>query len=408
MTKLLQINVAINYGSTGKIAEQIGALVMERGWESYIAHGRYINSSRSHSIQVGDKTGWIFHAIMTRLFDRHGLFSTRATRRLVKQIEEIKPDIIHLHNIHGYYINYKVLFNYLRKANIPVVWTLHDCWPMTGHCAHFVYAKCQKWKRGCFDCPEQKSYPKSKFFDRSRRNYIEKRAIFNSVKNLTIVPVSKWLGSIVKESFLKERDVEVIYNGVDVNTFKPIADNDIRERYGIPSHKKIILGAATAWSPNKGFDDFVKLYDILPKEEIQIVLIGLTQYHKNQLPEGVIGLYRTEDVEELAKWYSVADVFANLSKAETFGLTTAEALASGTPAIVYNNTASPELVTSEVGQVVDNDNIEAVAQAVEALCAEDREAMRSRCREYALARFDKEDSYRKYIELYEKLINKTK
>ena len=406
--KLLQINITVNVGSTGRIAEQIGLAVMERGGESYIVHGIGATLSQSQVITIASRWNYRLHRNLSKWTDMQGRFSTLVTMRLVRKIKKIAPDVVHLHNLHGSYINYKVLFNYLRKANIPVVWTLHDCWPMTGHCAHFVYAKCQKWKRGCFDCPEQKSYPKSKFFDRSRRNYIEKRAIFNSVKNLTIVPVSKWLGSIVKESFLKERDVEVIYNGVDVNTFKPIADNDIRERYGIPSHKKIILGAATAWSPNKGFDDFVKLYDILPKEEYQIVLIGLTQYHKNQLPEGVIGLYRTEDVEELAKWYSVADVFANLSKAETFGLTTAEALASGTPAIVYNNTASPELVTSEVGQVVDNDNIEAVAQAVEALCAEDREAMRSRCREYALARFDKEDSYRKYIELYEKLINKTK
>lgn len=406
--KLLQINTTANWGSTGRIAEQIGLVVMQKGGESFIAYGVGDAPSQSSLIRVSSKTDYRRHRILSKWTDMQGRFSTLATKRFVEQIKQMAPDIVHLHNLHGNYINYKVLFHYLSKANIPVVWTLHDCWPMTGHCAHFVYAKCDKWKTGCYSCPERKSYPKSKIFDRSRKNYIEKREIFNSVKNLTIIPVSKWLEGIVKESFLKGCNVETIYNGIDINTFKPIADNDIRERYGIPAHKRIVLGVATAWSVQKGFKDFITLYNLLPHEEYQIVMIGLTQYHINKLPEGIIGLPRTESVDALAQWYSAADVFANLSSAETFGLTTAEALASGTPAVVYNNTASPELVIPSIGRVVENESVEAAVQAIEELCAEDREAMRERCREYAVAHFDKEDCYLKYIDLYEKLIDKTK
>ena len=402
--KLLSINTTANIGSTGRIAEQIGVAVMERGGESYLAYGVSSANSKSTLISVVSKREYRLHRALSKYTDMQGRFSTIPTLRLVKKIEQIAPDIIHLHNLHGNYINYKVLFDYLRKSDIPVVWTFHDCWPMTGHCPHFVYVGCDKWKTGCYDCPRQKEYPKSKFFDRSRKNYIEKRDIFTSVKKLTIVPVSKWLGSIVRESFLGECKVEVIYNGVDVNIFRPIADNNIRERYNIPSNKKIILGVATAWSERKGLNDFIELYDLLPKREgYQIVLVGLSPTQQKALPSGIIGVSRTENVEELAQWYSTADVFVNLSYAETFGLTTAEALASGTPAIVYNNTASPELITTEVGRVVENGGVEAVSLAVKELCAENREELRNHCRKYAVEHFDKHKCFERYLKLYEKL-----
>lgn len=406
MPKLLQINVAINYGSTGKIAEQIGLLVMQQGWDSYIAHGRYINHSRSHSIQVGHRLDWISHAIMTRLFDRHGLFSTRATRKLVKQIEDIKPDIIHLHNIHGYYINHKILFEYLRKINIPIVWTLHDCWTITGHCTHFEYAKCNRWKTTCHDCPEKKSYPSSFLIDRSRKNYIEKRELFTSVNNMTIVPVSNWLGNIVKESFLDKYNVEVIHNGIDLSTFRSLS-SDIKERYGI-SNKRLVLGVASPWGPRKGLKDFFELYRHISSEKYQIVLIGLSEDQIKRLPNGIIGLTRTESVEELAQWYSAADVFVNPTYEDTYPTTNLEAISCGTPVATYKTGGSPESITSETGRVVDKGNIAGLAKAIESLCAEDREPLRKRCREYAEAYFDKKECFEKYLELYEKLIDKTK
>ena len=404
MPTILQINVAINYGSTGKIAEQIGLLVMQRGWESYIAHGRYINPSESKSIQVGNMLVWSYHALMTRITDRHGLFSTCATKKLIKQIQEIKPDIIHLHNIHGYYINHKILFEYLQNANVPVVWTFHDCWSMTGHCTHFEYAKCDLWKTGCCDCPEKKSYPTSLLFDRSRRNYIEKRELFTSVKNMTIVPVSNWLGNIVNESFLSKYDVQVIHNGIDISKFQPLQSN-IKEQYGI-SDKNVVLGVASPWGRRKGLEDFTKLYSYLSNDKYQIVLIGLSEDQIKQLPNGIIGLTRTESVEELAKWYSAADVFVNPTYEDTYPTTNLESISCGTPVVTYKTGGSPESITPYTGRVVEQGDLESVVEAIEELCAKDRDEMRERCRDYAEAHFNKRDCFRKYLDLYEEIIQK--
>lgn len=398
MPKLLQINVAINYGSTGKIAEQVGSLVMQWGWDSYIVHGRYINTSKSKAIKVGGILDWFFHALMTRLTDKHGLFSRLATKRLIRKIQKISPDIIHLHNIHGYYINYKILFEYLRKTNIPIVWTLHDCWTMTGHCTHFEFAKCDRWKTGCFDCPEKMSYPTSLLFDRSCKNYIEKRELFTSVKNMTIVPVSNWLGGIVKESFLKDYEVNVIHNGVDIQKFQP-TQSDIREEYSI-FDKKIILGVASPWGRRKGLTDFFELGQYISSEKYQIVLIGLSENQIKQLPNGIIGLTRTESVEALAKWYSVADVFVNPTYEDTYPTTNLEAISCGTPLITYRTGGSPESVTLQTGRVVERGNVEGIAKAIESLCAEDRNEVRKLCRDYAVANFDQKECFKKYIDLY--------
>ena len=408
--KVLQINTTANVGSTGRIVEHIGLAVMEIGGESYIGYGVGVNktsntnNSKSKVIRISSRTNYNNHRNLSKLTDMQGRFSTLSTKRFIREIERIAPDIIHLHNLHGNYINYKVLFEYLRSKNIPIVWTLHDCWAMTGHCVHFVYAGCDRWKSGCHDCPERKSYPKSLFFDRSRKNYIEKRELFTSVKNLTIVPVSQWLEGVVKESYFKDCRIEMIYNGIDTKTFAPVSDNELRVKHNIPSDKRIVLGVATSWNKQKGLYDILKLYDTLPREKYQIVLVGLTPQHLSQLPDGIIGLPRTESVMELARWYSTADVFINLSYAETFGLTTAEALASGTPAVVYNNTANPELITSATGRIVENGNIEAVVQSIDELCSKDRALLREHCREHAVLHFDRDNSYKQYIALYESLI----
>lgn len=401
MPKLLQINVTANRGSTGRIAEQIGEQVIAAGWESYVAYGRDCGVSNSNIIKIGSKRSTLWHALMTRITDKHGLYSKISTKRLVRRIEEINPDIIHLHNIHGYYVNYKILFDYLRKANIPVVWTLHDCWTMTGHCTHFEYAKCDRWKAGCCDCPEKKSYPSSLLIDRSRKNYIEKRRLFTSVKNMTIVPVSNWLEGIVKESFLGKYNVEVIRNGTDISTFRPLS-NDIKERYGIPD-KNVVLGVASPWGFRKGLEDFFELHRHISGDEYQIVLIGLSEDQIKQLPKGIIGLTRTESVEELAQWYSVADVFVNPTYEDTYPTTNLEAISCGTPVVTYRTGGSPESVTASTGRVVEKGDIAGLAKAIESLCREDRNETRRVCREYAEAHFDKQQCFEKYIELYEKL-----
>ena len=402
--KLLQINVVANWGSTGRIAEQIGEEAMKRGWESYVAYGRWKKPSKSKLIKIGASWETGIHYLLTKYTDRHGLFSSWATLRFIHKIKQIKPDVVHLHNIHGYYINYRILFKYLQKANIPVVWTLHDCWSMTGHCAHFVGADCQKWQTQCYDCPLTRTYPRAKC-DNSYKNYRLKRKMFTSLGDkLHLASVSKWLNSVVDKSFFAGSGVQqhVIYNGIDSSTFAPqtgISKSDL----GLPN-KHILLAVATSWSQSKGLFDLLKLADMLP-EKYQIVLIGLPQEWIETLPKSVIARPRTDSVEELVNYYSVADVVLNLSRAETFGLTTVEGLACGTPSVVYNTTASPELITPQTGRIVEQGDLEGVVKAVEELCGEDREAIRKRCRDYAVAHFDKNDSYRRYIELYEKLTN---
>ena len=261
--KLLQINAALNRGSTGRIAEQIASLARGRGWDTYMIHGaRYVNRSDMQTLQTVTSLGEKVHAVKSMLFDAHGLGSTLATKRIVREIEGINPDIIHLHNIHGYYLNYKVLFGYLRTVDIPVVWTLHDCWTMTGHCAHFDVIGCERWKTECYNCPLKRDYPKSLLLERSKRNYNLKKQLFTSVKNMTIVPVSRWLGEIVKESYLGCYPCNVINNGVDIQLFSPI-ENNLRTQLNI-GDRTVLLGVATAWKDDKGLQEFILRYIFNP------------------------------------------------------------------------------------------------------------------------------------------------
>ena len=397
--KLLQINSVANIGSTGRIAEQIGQAAMKAGWESYIAYGREAGQSQSHLIKIGSQLDVMWHGVVTRLFDRHGLASKRATKKFVSQIKEIQPDIIHLHNIHGYYLNYEILFEYLSKADIPVVWTFHDCWAMTGHCSHFVKIGCFRWKNKCNDCPLLQDYPKS-FFDGAERNYSRKRNSFD-IEKLNIVSVSKWLNSVVEESYLSKIDKYIIYNGVDIDLFKSVKSN-IKKDIGLED-KKVLLGVATAWSESKGLDDYYKLSKRLP-EEYQIILIGVKRNQIKKLPKEIIGIERTNNIDELVQYYSAADVVMNLSYAETFGLTTVEGFACGTPSIVYDTTASPELITENTGIVVPLGDISAVKDAVEEICRNGKEYYSRFCRERALTHFNKEDKFKEYIELYKKIL----
>jgi len=402
--KLLQINSVVNSGSTGRIAEEIGQIAIAAGWESYIAYGRHARTSQSELIKIGSDWDIRMHGLQTRLFDKHGLASIAATREFVKQIKKIKPDIIHLHNIHGYYINIEILFRYLKDANIPVVWTFHDCWPMTGHCAYFTFVECEKWKTQCFSCPQKKDYPGSFFLDRSKQNYTQKRKLFTSVNNITIVPVSNWLGEIVKQSYLKDYPIRVINNGIDVNVFSPQRGDGIRLKYGL-ADKFILLGVATAWGRRKGLHDFIELSKTLKDDEI-IVLVGLKEDQIKILPENIIGITRTESTQELAEFYSSADVVMNISYEETFGLTTVEGFACGTPGIVYNTTASPELVDDSTGLIVDPGDIKGLVKAISQIKEKGKQSYSEACVKRAHRLYRKEDRYREYIELYEELLNK--
>ncbi len=404
MKKLLQINASVNSGAPGRIAEQIGQTAISVGWKSYIAYGRNGRPSQSELIKIGSDWDIRMHGLQTRLFDRHGLASTAATREFVEQIKKIKPDIIHLHNIHGYYINIEILFRYLKDANIPVVWTLHDCWPITGHCALFTFVECDKWKTQCFSCPQKKGYPGSYFLDRSKQNYTQKRKLFTSVNDMTIVPVSNWLADIVKQSYLKDYPIRVINNGIDVNVFSPQSRDGIRLKYGL-ADKFILLGVATEWGRRKGLHDFIELSKILKDDEI-IVLVGLKEDQIKILPENIMGITRTESTQELAEFYSSADVFVNPTWEDNFPTTNLEALACGTPVITYETGGSPEAIDELTGIVVEQGNIHKLTEAINHIKLKGKQSYSEACVKRAHRLYRKEDRYREYIELYEELLNK--
>ncbi len=404
MPTLLQINFVVNSGSTGRITEQLGTYVQGQGWDSYIAYGRNERPSESKKIKIGSPLISFVHAVGSILLDAQGLFSVCATKRLIREIERIRPDVIHLHNLHGDYLNYRILFAFLAQQNIPVVWTFHDCWPMTGHCTYFEYVGCMRWQTGCYACPQLRMYPRSIGLDRSKANYQAKKAAFTSVSNLTVVAVSDWLKGLVQQSFLKEKAICRIYNGLDTAVFRPhvAPREEIAQKYGIRG-SFWVLGVASIWSGRKGLEDILALSERVDADT-QFILVGVSEKQLRTLPANVIGVRRTEDTEALAALYAAADVFLNPSAEETFGLTTAESISCGTPVIVCNATASPELVTPETGFIVEPHDLEAMHEALQTVRKKGTSSYEQACRAYALNHFKKEDMLQAYYRLYESLL----
>lgn len=399
MYKLLQINTVVNSGSVGRIAEQLGSTMINQGWESYIAYGRGIGQSRSNILRIGKSSDIIIHGAVTRLLDRHGLGSATATRKFIKDIERLSPDIIHLHNIHGYYINYPVLFDFLKHYGAPVVWTLHDCWAFTGHCSHFTAAGCYKWRSQCGACRQKRLYPESFLLDRSSDNYNDKKQSFQGCDNLHIVVVSDWLGSMVKQSFLADYPMHRIYNGVDLDIFKPVR---LKQYSSAP--RPYVLGIANVWSKSKGLEDFIRLRKILA-DNIAIVLIGLSKRQIRELPDGIIGIPRTESIHELAGFYNGASVYINTSIEETLGMTSIEAQACGTPAIVYNSTACPETVSTSTGFIIAPHDMNAVNEAIKQVVSNPKLITENQCRHFVASKFDNVRALNEYSTLYYKLLN---
>lgn len=394
--KILQINIFGNL-STGRIMVDLAKTISDAGYEAICAFARNEIEDDVDHIRIGSKFNVYADGIKTRLTDRAGFFSKRATVKLIDRIKKENPDIVHLHNLHGYYINIEVLFNFLQDYGKPVVWTLHDCWAYTGHCCYYSDAKCDKWVTGCNNCHQIKTYPAS-FVDQSARNYRDKKRLFTGISNLTLVTVSKWLESEVKKSFLNNTNITTIYNGVDLDIFKP-TKGEIIQKYGLPN-KRIVLGVASTWSERKGLLDFLKLAEKLSDDFI-IVLLGISEKQKKNLPTGICALSRTNSLQELVELYSAADVYFNASVEETFGLPTVEALACGTPVIVYNKTAVPEVVSEECGYVVKAHDLDKVTDIIESGIY--RQIDSEICRKQA-NKYEKKLQYKSYIDLYEKIL----
>ena len=367
--KYLFINSVAGYGSTGRIAAETCRELMKDGHECVLAFGRNkANCEDVPTVQIGTAWDYRLHGVRGRLLDDHGFGSKAATRRFLDWVREYDPDVIWLHNIHGYYIHIGLLFDYLRGCGKKIFWTLHDCWNFTGHCAYFDFAGCDKWKTGCHHCPQKHTYPQSLLLDNSRRNYERKKLLFTGIPDLTLTVPSHWLESRVKQSFLGEYPVQMVYNKIDRTVFKP-TPGDFREKYGLEK-KTILLGVASVWEERKGLKDFLALSSMLD-DRYRIVLIGLSEEQRKNLPQNILGLPRTNSLEELAQAYTAADLFVNPSVEETFGMTAMEARCCGTEAIVYKDTACEEIVNQFGGIAVDR-GAENLLAAIEKLTKEER------------------------------------
>jgi glycosyltransferase involved in cell wall biosynthesis len=401
--KVLQINASVNSGSTGHIAEDIGRFLIGRNHESIIAYGRNENQSISGLIRIGNKADQFFHLVRTRFFDQHGFGSANVTHYFIDQVKELEPDIIHLHNIHGYYLHAGVLFDYLKSASKPIIWTLHDCWSFTGHCSHYQYYNCTKWKTQCNHCPAKNGYPASWLLDKSSVNYIKKKKLFNSIPELCIISPSSWLRHQLSESFLSDYPVRVINNGIDTDVFIPMMNENIQKKMGL-NGKRILLGVATNWSQRKGLFDFIKLRKELP-DSISIILVGLKKSQMSHLPEGIMGLGRTESMEVLAELYSLADAFVNPTYVDNFPNVNIEALSCGTPVITYNTGGSPEAINHLTGISVDKGDLDQLKNAIMEVLNSTTKYQTFQCRERALALFSARDRYHEYLNLYEEILS---
>lgn len=390
--KILMINTVCGFGSTGRICTDLAEILERQGHQVKIAYGRGVvpHQYQKYAVRIGSELDVKLHALKARIFDCAGFGSRRVTKAFIQWIKDYDPDIIHLHNLHGYYLNVEVLFNYLATCKKKIFWTLHDCWAFTGHCAHYSAIGCDLWKTKCMKCPQKMNYPQSIFLSKASDNYQKKKILFTLPEKMTLITPSNWLAEQTRESFLRKYPVRVIPNGVDLNRFRPI-ENKLRKQYNIET-EKIILGVASVWDERKGLKDFIKLNNILDKP-YKIVLIGITKKQKGKIPKDILCIERTSNISELAQWYTVADVFVNPSVEETMGLTTVEALACGTPVITYNQTAVPEVVDSTCGMVVEC-RPELIAEVVGSV-QYDSSACRLRAENY-----EKNQQYMKYIHLY--------
>jgi len=396
--KVLIINSDCGYGSTGRISVDLYKTIVESGNDACIAYGRDCTDKTVESIRIGSKLDVYGHVLKTRLFDLQGFGSKLATKKFIKKCKEYQPDIIHLHNIHGSYINIDLLFTYIKEMNIPVIWTLHDCWAFTGHCAYYTYVRCDKWKNQCHNCTQNKLYPASIFRDNSNINFLLKKEIFTGVKNLKITTVSNWLKGEVMQSFLNNYDIKVIPNGIDLNIFKPTS-SDFRQNFKL-ENKMLLLGVASIWHDRKGLWLFNELADKLD-DSFKIVLVGVTKKQEAKLSKKILIINRTNNLMELAEIYSAADIFLNPSIEETFGLVSLEALACGTPVITNKYSANPELINDKCGIIVEDITTQLFIEAINQLKMYpiNQEECLNKARQY-----NKKDCYQVYLDLYSESI----
>ena len=392
--KVIQINAVYKTMSTGKICYSVSELLNSEGVENLTLYSHGKNGYKNTQ-KIGNNLYYKIQALKSRIFGNFGFNSHIATKKMLKVIDDFKPDIVQLHNLHAHNVNLSMLFNYFKThKEIKIFWTFHDCWEFTSYCPHFTIAKCDKWKMGCYKCPQRKGV--SWFFDRSQQVFRKKEQALSG-QNMTIITPSHWLAELVKQSFLKDYPVKVINNGIDLTIFKPTESN-FRKKYNIPEGTKILLAVSAGWSERKGFDVIIELAKRLDVAKYRFVVVGTDNKTEKALPEGVISIHRTNNQTELAEIYTSADVFVNPTREENYPTVNMEAIACGTPVITFRTGGSPEILTDKTGIVVDCDDVDAMQKGIEDIC-EKNLFNASELLERAKS-FDANARFRDYIKLY--------
>ena len=401
--RILQINTRYyNGGSTGRIMFDLKKVMEANGVESYAAFGFGYEPKESEAktvFRIESDRELLISKLWTKITGHHGFNNKRETKRLLKWVDEVKPDIIHMHNIHNHYINVRMLLEYIGEKHIPCVLTMHDCWTFTGHCAYFDYSGCDKWITGCCNCPSLMDYPKTfSLIDPSKWNYEHKRELFKPL-DITFVSPSKWLYDLQQQSFLKDKSCLVINNGVDTSVFHP-TESDVREQYGI-GNRKLILAVAAGLVPRKGRDFLLRLPKMLNDDEV-LVLVGLEKSQEKLLPKTskIIGIHRTKTADELVGLYSEADVFINPTLEDNFPTTNIEALACGTPVVTFKTGGSWECVDETTGQIAKKGDIVDLLDKIRDVLSKGKMHFKEACVRKALEMYNKDIQYEKYIELY--------
>ncbi len=392
-----QINFSCTWGSTGRICDSVSKLLSEQQIENYIF---YIYGNNAHRktnyIKYGDFVYTKFQALKSKVFGNYGFNSYLATRKLINKLDQIKPDIVHIHNIHGHDCNFEMLFKYLKKKEVKVFYTFHDCWAFTGYCPHFTMVNCNHWLSGCGNCQLKKKH--SWFLDKSAKNFLRKREALSNL-DLTIIVPSQWMADLVKKSFLKDYPVKVVNNGIDLSIFKP-KESSFYKKQNKLQNKKIVLGVALIWGVAKGIDVFIQLANSL-SEDYQIILIGTDDKVDKFLPDNILSIHRTQNQQELAEIYSAADVFVNPTREENYPTVNMEALACGTPVLTFRTGGSPEMIDDTCGSVVECDDVDALEKEIVRICTErpyTKEACINKAKE-----FDKNERFKEYLALYERI-----
>lgn len=397
--RILQINANYGFGSTGVIVKDIGEMLESTGHEPFFAFQRQ-KCSAKNGIQIGNTVDWKIHALLCRILGRQGFHSTVETKRFLKQMDQVKPDIVHLHNLHSNFINLDLLLRFLAKNDIPTVVTMHDCWYFTGKCFHYVDYNCNRYVDGCGNCPKRKAPPSSYLFDWSKGLLKKKKKAFCSIPRLKLIGCSRWISEEARKSVLCECDIDVIYNGVDVSVFKP-TKADIRQQYGVQDDF-LVMGMANKWLQDQNIDMLEKVANM---QDVRLMIVGCSREQQKivkRLNENIVAIGFISEPETLAKYYSSSDVFVNLTHADTLPTVNMESICCGTPVITYDACGSPELVDDKTGIIVKEHDKEGIIKAI--LRVQNEEF--NECAEYGRQKFDKAKCYKQYLQVYKEIINK--